>query len=99
MNPFKAAHDKLGWPGTLLQLAKDAADLSKAAFELRGVLASNYEPQRMGKAMAKLYEKIGDLQNCLTVLDAYGQVDKGDIERLREFKMDRWLERLKEDQP
>ena len=95
MNPFEAVYDRLGAPEVLTQLAEEAAELAQAALKLRRALVkTNPTPQGVGKAMANLYEEIADVQNSLSVLDARGQLDKGDIERLREAKMNRWVTRL-----
>ena len=95
MNPFETVYDKLGAPEVLTQLAQDAAELAQAALKLRRALVkTNPTPKGVGEAMADLYEEIADVQNSLSVLDASGQLDKGDIERLRKFKMDRWVKEL-----
>lgn len=94
MNPFKYVHSTIGWTGGLAQLEKDAKELTQATANLRSALACNVEPKLMGQAMAGLYDAIAGIQNSLTVLDAYGQMDKGDIERLRQAKMDLWIKKL-----
>ena len=95
VNPFETVYEKLGAPEVLTQLAEEAAELAQAALKLRRTLVKvNPTPMDVGKAMANLYEEIADVQNSLSVLDARGQLDKGDIERLREFKMTRWVKRL-----
>ena len=95
MNPFEIVYNTIGAPEALTQLAEEAAELAQAALKLRRALVkTNPTPQGVGKAMANLYEEIADVQNCLSVIDARGQLDKGDIERLREAKMTRWITRL-----
>ena len=95
MNPFETVYEKLGAPEVLTQLAEDAAKLTQAALKLRRTLVkTNPTPIGVGKAMADLYEGIADVQNSLSVLDASGHLNKGDIERLREAKMAHWVKRL-----
>ena len=94
MNPFKYVHDVIGWTGGLAQLENDAKALTQATANLRSALACHVEPKLMGKAMAGFYEAIAGIQNSLTVLDAYGQIDRGDIERLGQAKMELWVKQL-----
>lgn len=97
MDPFDRVYERIGAAEVLARLAEEAAELSNAALRLRRVLVKEHpDAMRVGKAMAHLYEEIADMQNCLTVLDVSGQLDKGDIERLRAVKMDLWVRELEE---
>ena len=77
----------------LAGLAEEACELAQAALKLRRVMnGKNPTPVRIQDALLALDEEIADVELCLE------QVALKDMDRIREIrnrKLARWIERLK----
>jgi NTP pyrophosphatase (non-canonical NTP hydrolase) len=78
----------------LAQLAEEAAELSQAALKLRRAMdGTNPTPASRDAAMKHLEEEIADVTLCI---DLIGHVDFGNVNKIRDEKMNRWVSRLQE---
>lgn len=80
---------------TLGQLAEEAVELAHAALKLeRVVRGTNPTPVTQIEATVKLCEEVADVLNALEVLKIWPGTES--IKVIREEKLDRWVERIKE---
>ncbi len=80
----------------LAQLAEEATELAHAAHKLRRAIGGmNPTPVKPEEARAKIMEEYGDVLNCMMVLSVQPSENEY-IQERREFKLERWVSRLKE---
>ena len=85
----------------LCQLAEECAELSKASLKLRRVYdGNNPTPTTLKEARGNFFEEIADvtLITCL-MIDDEGKIegfDVNDMDIISEYKLNRWLNRLRE---
>ena len=85
----------LGEEDLYLQMAEEAAELSKAALKMARVISGrNPTPVTKPVAFHNVLEEIADVKNCMMVLDL-NKYDL-DISMLQVDKIGRWEERLKQ---
>lgn len=89
--------EKVGVEEVLAQLAEEASELSQAALKLRRKLTDkNPTPTRIEICSDNFTEEIADVMLCLNILGWLTTYKRAKIEEVKEYKLDRWLERLKE---
>lgn len=89
--------EKVGVEEVLAQLAEEASELSQAALKLRRKLTDkNPTPTRIEICSDNFTEEIADVMLCLNILGWLTTYKTGKIEEIKEYKLNRWLERLKE---
>ena len=89
--------EKVGVEEVLAQLAEEASELSQAALKLRRKLTDkNPTPTRIEICSDNFTEEIADVMLCLNILGWLTTYKRTKIEEIKEYKLDRWLERLKE---
>ena len=89
--------EKVGVEEVLAQLAEEASELSQAALKLRRKLTDkNPTPTRIEICSDNFTEEIADVMLCLNILGWLTTYKRGKIEEIKEYKLNRWLERLKE---
>lgn len=85
-------------PELLACLAEEAVELAHAALKLRRTYnVYNPTPTSAEDAYLNLLEELGDVQNCIEALGMTRAVDRHKIQTMALRKMDRWAERLKEE--
>lgn len=95
---MKEIIDKIGEVAILEQLAEECAELTKAALKLSRVIRKeNPTPVTVNDAFDNFVEEIGDVRLLLRVTDfMYDTIQTQDIE---EYKLQRWKNRTKLDNP
>nr|DAH53414.1 MAG TPA: nucleoside triphosphate pyrophosphohydrolase [Caudoviricetes sp.] len=89
--------EKVGVEEVLAQLAEESSELSQAALKLRRKLTDkNPTPTRIEICSDNFTEEIADVILCLNILGWLTTYKRAKIEEIKEYKLDRWLERLKE---
>lgn len=77
----------------LAQTAEEAIELGKACLKLRRAMGSvNPTPISVGHARENLNEEIADVMLCLEQLVG---LDMAYIDKMKEYKRQRWIKRLK----
>lgn len=94
---FDTIAKHLDTPELLAQLAEEAAELGHAALKLRRAMTgTNPTPVTPEEAMEKLLEEIGDLFNCIDVLEHTAGLDPWEMTDQYDKKLVRWAERLEQ---
>jgi CRISPR/Cas system-associated protein Cas5 (RAMP superfamily) len=101
MNTYKEAFDtieaKLDETDVLMQLAEEAAELSKAALKIARVLRGrNYTPVTIVEAEAALIEEIADVNIAVDVALRKRKLPYDRVAEIEDEKILRWAKRLKE---
>ena len=95
MDKLQYIRDNTGCEDQIGQLAEEAVELAHAALKLeRVVRGTNPTPVTQIEATVKLCEEVADVLNCLEVLKIWPGTES--INGIREEKLDRWVERIKE---
>lgn len=95
MDKYEFVRAKLSCADKVGQLAEEASELCHAALKLERVLrGTNPTPVTIPEATQKVLEETADVLNCLEVLKIWPGTES--INGIREEKLDRWVERIKE---
>ncbi|MBQ3257829.1 MAG: hypothetical protein IJA67_10525 [Oscillospiraceae bacterium] len=95
MDKHEFVRAKLSCADKVGQLAEEASELCHAALKLERVLrGTNPTPVTKPEAIQKVLEETADVLNCLEVLRIYPDTES--IAVIRSEKMDRWVERIQE---
>lgn len=80
------------------QLAEEAAELAQAALKMQRLEQGTNPPRKAPKeCLDNVYEELGDIQNCLTVLDfCFARGVDEEYRKARMAKLERWAAHLKE---
>lgn len=92
----KIVCDTIGIKAVLEQLTEECAELQQACLKLiRKIDDTNPTPKTKDEIIENIKEEIADVQLCIECLPEYIR-DKKKIVRWKQFKIDRWLQRLSE---
>lgn len=95
MDKLQYIRDNVSCADQIGQLAEEAVELAHAALKLeRVVRGTNPTPVTQIEATVKLCEEVADVLNALEVLKIWPGTES--INGIREEKLDRWVERIKE---
>ena len=90
-------HNNISVPALLELTAEECTELAHAALKLaRYLRGENPTPEEMDSLLVKLHEEMADVLVCSNVLVEAELIYPSMIERLEKNKIERWVERLKE---
>ena len=90
-------HNNISVPAVLELTAEECTELAHAALKLaRYLRGENPTPEEMDSLLVNLHEEMADVLVCSNVLVEAELIYPSMIERLEKSKIERWAERLKE---
>ena len=90
--------DEVGVPAMLEQLAEECSELAHASLKLaRKIRGENPTPKDIPELIENLEEETADVNLCIWLLENEGIIDTDEIIAKKEDKLNRWIDRIKEE--
>ena len=90
--------DEIGVPAMLEQLAEECSELAHASSKLaRKIRGENPTPQDIPKLIESLEEESADVSLCMYLLMKEDIIDADICDQAIDDKMQRWIDRIKEE--
>lgn len=85
--------DMIGTPAMLEQTSEECAELTQACLKYaRYIRGENPTPKHLEDILDNFYEEVADVELCIEYMESI--LNRGEIERKKEFKRERTLKRL-----
>lgn len=85
-------------PTFLCQLAEEASELAQAALKVNRILCGTNRPAKSwDDCFGGLIEEIADVQVVASIIISQMEIDRDEIEKIMEAKLERWAERIKKE--
>lgn len=90
--------DEIGVPAMLEQLAEECSELAQASLKLaRKIRGENPTPKDITELVKNLEEEAADVNLCIWLLENEGILDTDEIITIKGHKLNRWVDRIKEE--
>ena len=90
--------DEIGVPAMLEQLAEECSELAHASLKLaRKIRGENPTPKNISELLLNLKEETADVNLCIWLLENEGILDTDEIIIRKGDKLNRWIDRIKEE--
>ena len=87
---------EIGIPAMLDQCAEECVELSHACMKLvRIIRGDNPTPASKIDVLSKIHEESADVLLCIHSLEDAGLINMQEVERIMDYKSDRWEERIR----